>query len=37
MVEPRHQTWEIANAVTVRVLKSPHMDLIDDGVLIPVG
>jgi hypothetical protein len=37
VVEPRGNAVQVADAVSVRVLKTARVDLVDDGVLPPVN
>jgi hypothetical protein len=37
MVEPLHQALEVAHAVAVGILERLHVQLVYDGVLVPVG
>src|SRR5438128_697851 len=37
VIEPADDTREIADAVTVRVLERPHIDLVDDAITPPLA
>src|SRR5690606_25947600 len=37
VVEALHEAGEVTDPVIVRILESLHMQLVDNGILVPVG
>ena len=35
VVEPGREAWEVSDAIIVGIRKGPHVDLIDDRILVP--